>query len=90
MRVLNFSQTFSKTPNRLFSASVVRKFLTVSPLSPPVSFWSSDTTSFLSALVRVGAAIIEASLRSDLRVWPRIARARETWSREVDLTEAEY
>ena len=68
MSTANFSTTPSSTPNRLFSASVLRKFLTMPSLSaPPMCFWSSWMICCLSETERVGAWRISASLGSFLK-----------------------
>lgn len=87
----NFSAAPSNSPNRLFTASVERKFLTVPLLSaPPVCFSNSATISALSDCVRVGAPIRPCSLGSFLRTCRREAMARAVPSRVDCFAAAVY
>lgn len=89
MRVANFSTTPGRRPSRLFSARVLRKFLTVS-LEAPDCLTSSSTMEDLSASVRVGAARMVTSLGSFSRRAPRLVRALAVGSRVEVLTAAVY
>lgn len=89
MSSANFPQTPGRRPRRLFSASVSRKFLTVS-LAPPVSLASSPTMSDLSAAVSVGVDRICNSLASFSTTLPRLAMARAVGSSVDDLDAAVY
>jgi hypothetical protein len=65
MSTPNFSTTPTSTPNRLFSARVLRKFLTMPSLSAlPMCFWSSWTICCLSETDSDGAWRIWTSLGS--------------------------
>jgi hypothetical protein len=88
---LNFSQTPFKMLSRLYSASVERKFLTVS-LEPaePKDFWSSATMALLSASDRVGVLRMAESLESLETTSFKALRALAVGSREEDLTAAVY
>jgi hypothetical protein len=85
----NFSQTPLRRPRRLFSASVARKFLTVSPPTP-ACLASSATTAALSSVVRVGAARIRYSLGSFSTRALRVLRALAVGSSVDDLAAAVY
>ena len=91
----NFSHTPCSTPRRLFSASVCRKFRTVSAPGPvldpaPVCLSSSATILDLSAGVRVGALRIAGSLVSRRKTLDRAARARAVGSSVWVLDAAVY
>jgi len=91
IRVMNFSQTPSRTLSLLFSARASRKFLTVLPLSwTPIFFWSSWTIWDLSETLRVGALRICWSLASFLKTADRFSRAFAVLSRVCVLTAAVY
>lgn len=78
-------------PSLLFSASVLKKFLTVSPLSaPPVCFRSSCTIWDLSVELRVGAFRITGNLGSFLKMPERLERVLEVLSRVEVFTAAMY
>ena len=85
----NFRQTPGKRPRRLFSASVLRKFLKVSP-PPPACLTSSVTMAVLSSELSVGAARMLASLGSLLTMFPRVPRALAVGSSVDDLEAAVY
>lgn len=89
MMVPNFSQTPFRRPRRLFSASVLRKFLTVSPPAP-ACLASSATMAALSSAVRVGAARICDSLASFSTMALRLLRALAVGSRVEVLAAAVY
>ena len=91
MRVVNFWHTPCNIPSLLLSASVFRKFLTVSPLSnPPRCRWSSWIIWDLSPVVRAGAVRMTGSLGSLLKTSARAARDCEVASRADVLTAAVY
>lgn len=89
MMAPNFSQTPFRRPRRLFSASVLRKFLTVSPPAP-ACLASSATMADLSSAVRVGAARISDSLGSFSTMALRLLRALAVGSRVEVLAAAVY
>ena len=66
INIPNLSHTPLRMPSRLFSASVLRKFLTVSLLAP-ACFCSSATISLLSPALRVGMWRMLESLASLLK-----------------------
>lgn len=81
----------SRMPSLLFSASVLKKFLTVSPLSaPPVCFRSSCTIWDLSVELKVGAFRITGNLGSFLKMPERLRRVLEVLSRVEVFTAAVY
>lgn len=90
IKVWNFSITPSNRPNRLFSARAPKKFLRMSPLSPPATCCNSWMIFCLSLTVRVGAFRTVVSLGSCLKTSPSCARDLATWSREEVLAEAVY
>jgi hypothetical protein len=73
----------------LFSASVARKFLTVSPPAP-ACLASSATTAERSSSVRVGAERMAVSLVSFSTRALRVLRALAVGSRVDDLAAAVY
>jgi hypothetical protein len=84
----NFSQTPLRIPKRLFSASMARKFLTVSLFAAaPDCFCNSATMALLSARVSVGASRMVASLGSLSKMVLRVPSALAVGSRE-DVFEA--
>lgn len=85
-----FSQTPFRSPKRLFSASVFRKFLTVSALSVPVYFCSSAMICSLSSALSVGACMMAASFSSLWKIWLRALSALATVSRVELFTAAVY
>lgn len=89
--VEKLSHMLSRMPSLLFSASVLKKFLTVSPLSaPPVCFRSSCTIWDLSVELRVGAFRITGNLGSLLKMPERLERVLEVLSRVELFTAAMY
>lgn len=94
MSVAYPSATPSKSPRRLFSAKVERKFFIVSaPLSEPEApmvLLSSVTIDFLSASDNEGAERIAWSLVSFFKVAEAESRILETGSRTSDLAAAVY
>ena len=89
IRVWNFSQTPSNMPSRLLSASVFKKFLTVSALSlSPVYFCNSWTIWDLSLVVRVGVVRIRGNFGSFLKMAVKAARDLDVGSKAEDLTAA--
>ena len=91
INVENLSHIPSRIPSLLFSASVLKKFLTVSPLSvPPVCFRSSCTIWDLSVELNVGAFRITGSLGSFLKMPERLERVLEVLSRVEVFTAAVY
>lgn len=89
MSSLNLVQTPGRRPRRLFSARVVRKFLTVSP-EAPAFFCSSVTMAVLSAEDSVGASRMVTRWLSFLIRLPRAARPLAVGSSEEVLTAAVY
>lgn len=89
--VANFSHTPCSIPSLLLSASVFKKFLTVSPLScPPECRCSSWIIWDLSPGVRVGAVRMTGSLGSFLKTSAKAARDFDVVSRADVLTAAVY
>lgn len=81
----------SRMPSLLFSASVLKKFLTVSRLSaPPVCLRSSCTIWDLSVELRVGALRILGNLGSFLKMPERLERVLDVLSRVEVFTAAVY
>ena len=91
IRTPNFSLTDSKTPNRLLSASVLRKFLTTSPLSAePVCFCSSAMICLLSSADSVGAISTSFSFASLLNTLARFSIALAVGSSAAVFAAAVY
>lgn len=85
----NFWQTPLRMPSLLFSARVLRKFLTVS-LLPPVCLLSSATMADLSSAVSVGVDRTLDRLGSLSKTLLRLARAFAVGSSVDDLEAAVY
>lgn len=91
MSTPNFSATPCSMPNRLFSARVVRRFLTMPSLSAlPMCFWSSWTICCLSATVSEGAWRIWVSLASFWKTPCRAERDLAVGSRALVFAAAVY
>lgn len=89
--VTNFSHTSCRIPSLLFSARVLKKFLTVSFLSrAPICFCSSCTIWDLSCCVNVGALRILESFESFLKTSERAERDLDVLSNEEVFAAAVY
>jgi hypothetical protein len=91
IRTPNFSTTPPSTPNRLFSASVARKFLTMPSLSwLPMCFCSSWTICCLSETDSEGACRISLSLASFLNTLESVSSDLAVGSRALVFAAAVY